>query len=39
MPASDSLIWVTAVTVVIWAGIFVYCIGLDRRIRRLEGGE
>lgn len=39
MPASDSLIWVTAVTVVIWAGIFVYCVGLDRRIRRLEGGE
>jgi len=36
MPAPESLVWVAAVTIVIWAGIFVYCLALDRRVRRLE---
>jgi CcmD family protein len=39
MPAAESLFWVAAVTVVIWAGLFLYCLGLDRRVRRLEEGE
>jgi CcmD family protein len=39
MPAAESLFWVAAVTIVIWAGIFMYCLGLDRRVRRLEEGE
>lgn len=39
MPAADSLTWVAAVTIVIWLGVFVYCLGLDRRVRRLENGE
>jgi CcmD family protein len=39
MPAAESLFWVAAVTIVIWAGLFLYCIGLDRRVRRLEEGE
>lgn len=39
MPATDSLAWVAAVTVVIWIGIFLYCVALDRRVRRLEEGE
>jgi len=36
MPIPESLIWVAAVTTVIWLGLFVYCIALDRRVRRLE---
>ena len=36
MPDPESLIWVAAVTIVIWLGLFVYCIALDRRVRRLE---
>ena len=39
MPAAESLIWVAAVTIVIWAGLFLYCLGLNRRVRRLEEGE
>jgi CcmD family protein len=39
MPASDSLFWVAAVTVIIWLGIFAYCLALDKRVRRLEEGE
>jgi CcmD family protein len=39
MPAAESLFWVAAVTIVLWAGIFMYCLGLDRRVRRLEEGE
>jgi CcmD family protein len=39
MPAAESLVWVAAVTIVIWAGVFVYCLGLDRRVRNLEDGE
>jgi CcmD family protein len=39
MPASESLIWVAAVTMVIWAGVFAYCVGLERRVRSLEDGE
>ncbi len=39
MPAAESLIWVAAVTAVIWVGVFVYCVGLDRRVRTLEDGE
>jgi CcmD family protein len=30
------MIWVAAVTVVIWLGVFAYCLSLDRRVRRLE---
>jgi CcmD family protein len=36
MPVGQSLMWVAAVTVVIWLGIFAYCLALDRRVRRLE---
>jgi CcmD family protein len=36
MPAAESLVWVAAVTLVIWIGLFVYCLALDRRVRRLE---
>jgi CcmD family protein len=36
---SESLFWVAAVTTVIWAGLFSYCLALARRIRRLEEGE
>jgi CcmD family protein len=36
MPAPQSLIWVAAVTTVIWLGLFAYCLGLERRVRRLE---
>ena len=36
MPGAESLVWVAAVTIVIWLGIFVYCISLERRVRRLE---
>ena len=39
MPAGDSLLWVAAVTVIIWLGLFAYCLALDRRVRRLEEGE
>jgi CcmD family protein len=39
MPAGDSLFWVAAVTVIIWLGLFAYCLALDRRVRRLEEGE
>jgi len=30
------MIWVAAVTVVIWLGLFAYCLSLDHRVRRLE---
>ncbi len=36
MPVPESLFWVAAVTVVIWLGIFAFCLALDRRLRRLE---
>lgn len=36
MPAAESLIWVAAVTAIIWAGLFAYCLALARRVRRLE---
>jgi CcmD family protein len=36
MPGAQSLVWVAAVTVVIWLGLFVYCFTLARRVRRLE---
>jgi CcmD family protein len=36
MPAAESLFWVAAVTVIIWVGLFSYCLALDRRVRRLE---
>jgi CcmD family protein len=39
MPAAESLFWVAAVTTVIWVGVFIYCLGLDRRVRSLEDGE
>ncbi len=39
MPQPESLLWVAAVTAVVWLGIFVYCLALDRRVRRLEQGE
>ncbi len=39
MQQADSLLWVAAVTLVIWAGVFFYCLRLDRRLRRLEEQE
>jgi CcmD family protein len=36
MPGAESLVWVAAVTVVIWLGLFAYCLSLARRVRRLE---
>jgi CcmD family protein len=36
MPAVQSLFWVAAVTIVIWLGLFAYCLALDRRVHRLE---
>ena len=39
MPGPASLVWVAAVTVVIWLGLFAYCLALARRVRRLEEGE
>lgn len=39
MPAVENLFWVAAVTVIIWIGLFAYCLALDRRVRRLEEGE
>ena len=39
MPGAESMIWVAAVTVVIWVGVFAYCLSLDRRVRRLEEEE
>jgi hypothetical protein len=39
MPEAESLFWVAAVTIVIWAGLFLNCLRLDRRVRRLEEGE
>lgn len=39
MPPAESLVWVAAVTIVIWLGVFAYCLSLDRRVRRLEEGE
>jgi CcmD family protein len=39
MPQPESLLWVATVTVLIWLGLFGYCFGLDRRVRRLEEGE
>ena len=39
MFAPESLVWVAAVTAVIWVGLFAYCLALDRRVRRLEEGE
>ena len=36
MPGANSLIWVAAVTLVIWIGVFAYCLALDRRVRKLE---
>lgn len=39
MPQPESLFWVAAVTVLIWVGLFGYCLGLARRLRRLEEAE
>lgn len=39
MPEAGSLFWVAAVTVVIWVGIFAYCLYLHGRVRRLEEDE
>lgn len=39
MPAPESLFWVAAVTIVIWVGLFGYCLTLERRVRRLEEHE
>jgi len=36
MPAAESLLWVAAVTTIIWVGLFAYCVALTRRVRRLE---
>lgn len=39
MPAAESVFWVAAVTIGIWVGIFLYCLGLERRLARLEQEE
>jgi len=39
MPQADSIFWVAAVAVVIWAGVFFYCLHLDRKVRELEEHE
>lgn len=39
MPKAESLIWVAAVTAIIWVGLFAYCLALTRRVRRLEEHE
>ena len=39
MEQTSNLVWVAAVTGIIWLGIFLYLVALDRRIRRLEGGR
>jgi CcmD family protein len=39
MPGPTSLVWVAAVTLVIWLGLFAYCLSLARRVRRLEEEE
>jgi CcmD family protein len=39
MSVTTGLIWVAVVTAVIWVGIFVFCLTLDRRIRSLEEGS
>lgn len=31
-----SLLWVTAVNLVIWTGLFLYMLALDRKVRKLE---
>ncbi len=36
MSESSSMLWVAVVMVVIWGGIFAYCLGLDRRLRHME---
>jgi CcmD family protein len=32
----SDLIWATLTILLIWGGIFIYLLGLDRRLRRLE---
>ncbi len=32
----SDLTWATLTVLLIWGGIFVYLLGLDRRLRRLE---
>jgi CcmD family protein len=39
MNVTTGLYWVAGVTSVIWIGIFIFCLTLDRRIRRLEEGS
>ncbi len=39
MAAPESMVWVAAVTAVVWVGLFAYCLTLDRRIKRLEEEE
>jgi len=39
MQQADSILWVAAVTLVIWVGVFFYCFSLDRRLRQLEEQE
>ena len=36
---TTSMVWLAVVMVVIWAGFFAYCLGLGRRLRRLEEEE
>lgn len=39
MSMSSSMLWLAVVMVVVWGGVFAYCLGLDRRVRRLEEDE
>ena len=36
---TDNLLWVMAVPLVIWLGIFGYLMVIDRSLRRLERNE
>jgi len=36
---TTSMVWLAVVMVVIWAGVFAYCLGLGRRLGRLEEEE
>jgi CcmD family protein len=36
MPASGNVEWVMVVNLIIWTGLFLYLLRLDRKVRALE---
>lgn len=36
MMLEGGLVWVAAVNVLVWSGIFLYLLRLDRKVRKLE---